>query len=63
MDRADATTSVRFLVPADSVSKQNIFLAASGEGPSQSLVLFSVKALDREGGEAVGQARFERPQE
>ncbi len=63
MDRDAATDVVRFTVPADSVSKQSIYLAASDNGPAQTSVLFLVRALDPEGGEAVGQARFERPQE
>ncbi len=63
MDRDSARDSVRFEVPADSVHKQNIYLAAPGDGPPQTSVLFTARALDREGGEASGQARFERPEE
>jgi hypothetical protein len=52
-----------FEVEPDSVLKQNVYLAAPDDGPTQTPILFTARALDEDGGQAVGQARFERPEE
>jgi cytochrome c oxidase accessory protein FixG len=63
MNREAATPTVTFEVEPDSVLKQSIYLAAPDTGPTQSPILFTARALDEDGGQAVGQARFERPEE
>ena len=63
MNREAASQILSFEVEPDSVLKQNVYLAAPDDGPTQTHILFTVRALDEDGGQAVGQARFERPEE
>ncbi len=61
MNRDDAAKALVVDVPADSVARRSIYIAATDEGPEQAPILFNVRAVDEEGGFATGQARFERP--
>lgn len=61
MDRDDASTNLVIEVPADSVARRSVYVAAQDAGPEQVAILFNVRAMDAEGGFATGQARFERP--
>ena len=61
MNRDDAAKALVVDVPADSVARRSIYIAATDEGPEQAPILFNVRAMDEEGGFATGQARFERP--
>jgi cytochrome c oxidase accessory protein FixG len=63
MNREAASPILSFEVEPDSVLKQNVYLAAPDDGPTQTSILFTARALDEDGGQAVGQARFERPEE
>ncbi|QDC39562.1 cytochrome c oxidase accessory protein CcoG [Sphingobium fuliginis] len=59
--RETAATTVRTIVPADSVAKLRIFLTLPSGGPARQDFRFTVRAIDREGGSASEPARFERP--
>jgi cytochrome c oxidase accessory protein FixG len=59
--RKAAQPSIRLIVPADSVAKTRIFVAAPGTGHEREDFTFVVRALDREGGGDREPARFERP--
>ncbi len=61
MPRDAAAPSVTATVPADSVAKLRIFIAAPPAGPARQDFRFTVTATDREGGDAREPARFERP--
>nr|WP_294848976.1 cytochrome c oxidase accessory protein CcoG [uncultured Sphingomonas sp.] len=63
MSRDQAGKTLTIDVPADTVTKRSLYLAAPATGDQQVKILFSAKALDQDGGEAVGQARFERPED
>jgi cytochrome c oxidase accessory protein FixG len=58
-----AGKSLTYTVPADSVAKHTLYLSAPEGGPERTPILVVARALDREGGQAVGQARFERPEQ
>jgi cytochrome c oxidase accessory protein FixG len=58
-----AGTSLTYEVPPDQVAKHSLYLAASEDGPQITPILVVARALDKEGGQAVGQAHFERPEE
>jgi len=58
-----AGTSLTYEVPADQVAKHSLYLAASEDGPKSTPILIVVSALDKEGGQAVGRAHFERPEQ
>jgi polyferredoxin len=60
-DRDSSGTSVRTRVPADSLEKLRIFVAAPGGGEARDDFAFTVRALDGEGGTDSTEARFERP--
>jgi polyferredoxin len=60
-EREAAGTSVRTRVPADSLEKLRIFVAAPGGGEARDDFAFTVRALDGEGGTDSTEARFERP--
>ncbi|GAY24038.1 cytochrome c oxidase accessory protein CcoG [Sphingobium fuliginis] len=59
--RETAATTVRTIVPADSVAKLRIFLTLPSGGPARQDFRFTVRAIDREGGSASEPARLERP--
>ena len=62
MAREDARDVLTIAVPADSVAKRQVYLAAPDEGPARRDILFTARAGDADGGEAVGEAHFERPE-
>ncbi len=61
-DRADARAAIDTIVPPDSVAKLRLFLVAPAAGPQRQDFVFTVRAIDREGGRDSEPARFERPQ-
>lgn len=61
--RETAGRSVRIAVAADQVARARLFVLAGPQGPARDDLQFTVRALDREGGEARGEGRFERPEE
>lgn len=63
MQREAAAPTLTFEVAPDQVAKHTVYLAAPELGMAQQPILFTAKALDQEGGTAVGQARFERPEQ
>ena len=58
-----AGSSLTYVVPADSVAKHSLYLAAPEDGPPSTPILVVARAADKEGGQAVGEARFERPED
>ncbi|MCM8558218.1 cytochrome c oxidase accessory protein CcoG [Sphingomicrobium sediminis] len=58
--RAEATRQIRFEVPADSVARRTLYLAAPAEGPERSDILFTVTALDDETATASAPTNFNR---
>ena len=60
--RESAGRSVRRLVDADRVGKLRIFVMAPAEGEGRDEFVFTVRALDRDGGSDSTEARFERPE-
>ena len=61
MPRGQASATVTATVPADSVAKLRLFIAAPAPGPQRQDFAFTVRATDREGGGDREPARFERP--
>jgi cytochrome c oxidase accessory protein FixG len=61
--RETAGRSVRILVPADQVARARLFVAAPPAPAPHSDLMFSVRALDREGGSDSDASHFERPGE
>ncbi|SER02698.1 cytochrome c oxidase accessory protein CcoG [Sphingobium sp. YR768] len=61
MPREQAAATVTATVPADSVAKLRLFIAAPAPGPQRQDFAFTVRATDREGGGDREPARFERP--
>lgn len=61
MPREQAAATVTTTVPADSVAKLRLFIAAPAPGPQWQDFAFTVRATDREGGGDREPARFERP--
>jgi cytochrome c oxidase accessory protein FixG len=61
--RDQASSSLTYDVPADQVAKHSLYLAAAEDGPTSTPVLLIARAVDKEGGQAVGKARFERPED
>nr|WP_311268955.1 cytochrome c oxidase accessory protein CcoG [Sphingobium sp. WCS2017Hpa-17] len=61
MPREQAATTVTATVPADSVAKLRLFIAAPAAGTARQDFTFTVRATDREGGGDHELARFERP--
>lgn len=61
MPREQAATIVTATIPADSVAKLRIFVAAPAVGATRQDFAFTVSATDREGGGDSEPARFERP--
>ena len=59
--RDDASSRIVATVPADSVAKLRLFIAAPAVGPQRQDFRFIVRATDREGGGDSEDARFERP--
>jgi cytochrome c oxidase accessory protein FixG len=59
--REQASVRLRTTVPADSVAKLRVFLTLPSAGPARQDFVFTVRALDREGGSGSEPARFERP--
>ncbi len=45
------------------MAKHSIYLAASEDGPPSTPILIVARALDKEAGQSVGQAHFERPED
>jgi hypothetical protein len=61
MPREAAAPAVTATVPADSVAKLRLFIAAPAAGTARQDFTFTVRATDREGGGDSEPARFERP--
>jgi hypothetical protein len=61
MPREQAAPAVTATVPADSVAKLRLFIAAPAPGPQRQDFAFTVRATDRDGGGDREPARFERP--
>jgi polyferredoxin len=61
--REAAGTSIRLPVPADEVARVRLFVAAPPAAATRSDIVFSVRALDREGGADRETSSFERPGE
>ena len=61
MPREQAEATVTATIPADSVAKLRLFIAAPAPGPQRQDFAFTVRATDREGGGDSEPARFERP--
>jgi cytochrome c oxidase accessory protein FixG len=61
-DRTTAGQSIRLIVPADQVTQTRLFVATKGAGPVRSDLIFSVRALDPEGGADRAKTVFERPE-
>ncbi|QGP79190.1 cytochrome c oxidase accessory protein CcoG [Sphingobium sp. CAP-1] len=59
--REQAAPTVTATVPADSVAKLRLFIAAPAQGSARQDFAFTVRATDREGGGDHEPARFERP--
>ena len=59
--REEAGSTLRKVVPADSVAKLRLFLVLPAGGASQQDFRFTVRALDARGGMDSEPARFERP--
>ena len=59
--REQAGRTVRAIVPADSLAKLRIFVAAPSGGEARDAITFTVRALDREGGGDRAEVWFERP--
>ncbi|MFD1787540.1 4Fe-4S dicluster domain-containing protein [Sphingomonas floccifaciens] len=59
--RHEAASSIRLRIAADQVGRTRIFVAAPPEGEAREDIEVVVRALDREGGEAIDQSYFERP--
>ncbi|MCP1472031.1 cytochrome c oxidase accessory protein FixG [Sphingobium sp. OAS761] len=64
MARDQAMPVIAAMVPADSVARLRIFVAAPAQAPGAARqdFRFTVRATDREGGHDAEPARFERPQ-
>ncbi|PWG01717.1 cytochrome c oxidase accessory protein CcoG [Sphingosinicella humi] len=60
-EAAEGTVPVN--VPADSVAKVKLFVAAPAAGPQEDDFVFTVRSLDMEGATATVESRFERPEE
>ncbi len=60
-DRAAGGRTIPVQLVADSVTKVRLFVAAPAEGAQRQEMLFTVKALDSEGGSSTDDAHFERP--
>lgn len=60
--RETAGTSVPLDVPADSVAKLKLFVAAPEGGAAEEAFAFTVRSLDKEGETDRVDARFERPE-
>jgi hypothetical protein len=60
--RETAGTSVPLDVPADSVAKLKLFVAAPEGGAAEEAFAFTVRSLDSEGETDRVDARFERPE-
>jgi cytochrome c oxidase accessory protein FixG len=59
--RADADTSVRVEIPADSAARTRIFVAAPSAGPERADVIFRLRGLDKSGGTDTDDSAFIRP--
>ncbi len=63
-DNADtASRALKVTVPSDSVAKLSIFAIAPDDGPQREDFAFTVKALDKQGGEDSHDVSFDRPEE
>jgi cytochrome c oxidase accessory protein FixG len=60
-DRATGGRTIPVHLDADSVTKVRLFVAAPSEGRQRQKILFTVKALDGEGGSSTDDTHFERP--
>ncbi|HEY1146085.1 MAG TPA: cytochrome c oxidase accessory protein CcoG, partial [Allosphingosinicella sp.] len=60
--RETATKSLPLAVPADSVAKLKLFVAAPEGGATEEAFAFTVRSLDNEGETDRVDARFERPE-
>lgn len=61
--REDAAQSVRVTVAPDEVSKIRLFVAGPANGEQREALHFTVRALDKEGGEDSDISAFDRPGE
>ena len=57
-----ATKVLRLTLPPDQVEKHRIYVRAPGEGPAQSEIRFTVRALDARKAEDSDEVRFDRPE-
>ncbi|MFA7440916.1 MAG: 4Fe-4S dicluster domain-containing protein [Sphingomonadaceae bacterium] len=60
--RDRGSSSVHLTVPPDQVAKTRVFVAAPGDGPERTEIVFTARALDDRAGEASDISHFERPQ-
>jgi polyferredoxin len=60
--RETASRVAKLDVPADSVAKLKLFVAAPGAGAAQEDFSFKVRSLDEEHETASAESRFERPE-
>ena len=61
--RETGSRGFAFTVPADSVARKTLFVAAPTEGPREDEFSFTVRSLDKEGATASVESRFERPEQ
>jgi len=61
--RASGARAVRLDVGADQVAQQLLFVKAAGDGPARADLVFTIRALDAEGGTARDKSFFERPEQ
>lgn len=60
-ERSGAGRTVRVRVPANATLKLDVFAVAAADGPTDSDFTFTVRALDKEGGDDRDPDRFSRP--
>jgi cytochrome c oxidase accessory protein FixG len=61
--RSGASTNLKLDVAPDQVAQTQLFVGAPGSGPQRDDMVFTVRALDAEGGIARDQTYFERPEQ
>ena len=60
--RSGASTHLKLDVAPDQVAQTQLFVGAPGSGPERDDMVFTVRALDAEGGVAHDTTYFERPE-
>ncbi|WP_265569444.1 cytochrome c oxidase accessory protein CcoG [Sphingomicrobium nitratireducens] len=61
MPREDAGATLTLDVPADAVLRRTVYVAAPATGEDKERILFTTRAADDEGGEAIAETFFNRP--